>query len=381
MGPRARRRLREAEGVAGQPGRPSAARGADRDGPGEDLFLDVEGRGPDLVHAALVPDAHRAQRRAVEVEGDGPRRSSGSGGGGPSARCRRGPPPGARGRRRASGRCPGVVNRSSASEPESTAMPPITPRWSWIGVTCPDSQAISMTSQSSQRRIGWRMYCCGMNRTRSRYRSASRARSVRRGDPGVARSGSRPASTRISRTDLGEVHGRDSTPVRARRATFRRRCASPSFPATASAWTSRRRPSRSSRPSPAGVLDPPRADAPFPGAPTTTSRPARRSRRAPSSDLRADFDAIFMGAFGDPRVPDMKHARGHPARRALPARPLRQLPAGALPGRPALPAQGLRARRTSTSSSSARTPRARTSASGGNFKKGTPDEVAIQEDI
>ena len=40
-------------------------------------------------------------------------------------------------------------------------MPPITPRWSWIGVTWPLSHAISMTSQSSQSRIGWRMYALG----------------------------------------------------------------------------------------------------------------------------------------------------------------------------------------------------------------------------
>ncbi len=79
-----------------------------------------------------------------------------------------------------------------------------------------------------------------------------------------------------------------------------------------------------------------------------------------------------MGAFGDPRVPDMKHAADILLGRALPARPLRQLPAGALPRRPALPAEGLLGRRTSTSSSSARTPRAPTSGAGGTSRRARP---------
>ena len=88
-----------------------------------------------------------------------------------------------------------------------------------------------------------------------------------------------------------------------------------------------------------------------------------------------------MGAFGDPRVPGHEARRRHPARRPVPARPLRQLPAGPLPRRPALPPEGLTARETSTSSSSARTPRAPTSARAGISRRERRDEVAVQEDV
>ena len=44
------------------------------------------------------------------------------------------------------------------------------------------------------------------------------------------------------------------------------------------------------------------------GAPTTTSTPARPCRPNGYQMLR-EFDAIFVGALGDPRVPDNRHAR------------------------------------------------------------------------
>ena len=43
-------------------------------------------------------------------------------------------------------------------------------------------------------------------------------------------------------------------------------------------------------------------------------------------DLLRSFDAILIGALGDPRVPDNRHAR-HPARHSFPTRS-RQLSAG-----------------------------------------------------
>jgi len=97
-------------------------------------------------------------------------------------------------------------------------------------------------------------------------------------------------------------------------------------------------------------------------------------------DLSANYDAIFMGAFGDPRVPDMAHARdillgarfvldlyvNYRPVRCLAERlnPLKYVPASAI---------DFVIFRENTEGSYAGT--------GGNFKKGTPDEVAIQEDI
>ncbi len=97
-------------------------------------------------------------------------------------------------------------------------------------------------------------------------------------------------------------------------------------------------------------------------------------------DLRANYDAIFMGAFGDPRVPDMAHARDI----LLGARFILDLYVNARPIRcldeRLNPLKGFRAEdidfvifRENTEGSYAGT--------GGNFKKGTPDEVALQEDI
>ena len=56
--------------------------------------------------------------------------------------------------------------------------------------------------------------------------------------------------------------------------------------------------------------------------------------------LQEGFDAILLGAMGDPRVPDNRHAGRHPARPALPARPLRELPAGEAAPRAAVSAEG-----------------------------------------
>jgi len=97
-------------------------------------------------------------------------------------------------------------------------------------------------------------------------------------------------------------------------------------------------------------------------------------------DLRANYDAIFMGAFGDPRVPDMAHARDI----LLGARFVLDLYVNYRPVRCLAerlnPLKGLSASaidfvifRENTEGSYAGT--------GGNFKKGTPDEVALQEDI
>ncbi len=96
--------------------------------------------------------------------------------------------------------------------------------------------------------------------------------------------------------------------------------------------------------------------------------------------LSSEFDAIFMGAFGDPRVPDMRHA----ADILLGARFQLDLyvnyrPVRCLADR-LCPIKNLSGRdvdfvvfRENTEGSYV--------GSGGNFKKGTPDEVALQEDI
>jgi 3-isopropylmalate dehydrogenase len=97
-------------------------------------------------------------------------------------------------------------------------------------------------------------------------------------------------------------------------------------------------------------------------------------------ELSRGFDAIFMGAFGDPRVPDMRHA----ADILLGARSQLDLyvnyrPVRCLADR-LCPLKGFTARdvdfvvfRENTEGSYV--------GSGGNFKKGTLDEVAVQEDI
>lgn len=97
-------------------------------------------------------------------------------------------------------------------------------------------------------------------------------------------------------------------------------------------------------------------------------------------DLSSHFDAIFMGAFGDPRVPDMKHAAdillGARFRLDLYVnfRPIRCLDDRLCP------LKGFSASdidfvvfRENTEGAYA--------GAGGHLKKGTPDEVAVQEDI
>jgi 3-isopropylmalate dehydrogenase len=102
--------------------------------------------------------------------------------------------------------------------------------------------------------------------------------------------------------------------------------------------------------------------------------------RGAFDDLKANYDAIFMGAFGDPRVPDMAHARDI----LLGARFVLDLYVNARPvqclDERLNPLKGFRAEdidfvifRENTEGSYAGT--------GGHFKKGTPDEIALQEDI
>jgi 3-isopropylmalate dehydrogenase len=97
-------------------------------------------------------------------------------------------------------------------------------------------------------------------------------------------------------------------------------------------------------------------------------------------DLSANYDAIFMGAFGDPRVPDMKHAadillgtRFH-LDLYVNFRPVRCLDDRLCP------LKGFTARDIDFVVFRENTEGAYVG-SGGNLKKGTPDEVAIQEDV
>ena len=97
-------------------------------------------------------------------------------------------------------------------------------------------------------------------------------------------------------------------------------------------------------------------------------------------DLASNYDAVFMGAFGDPRVPDMKHA----ADILLGARFRLDLyvnyrPVRCLDDR-LCPLKGFGAEdvdfvvfRENTEGSYV--------GAGGHLKKGTPDEVAVQEDV
>jgi 3-isopropylmalate dehydrogenase len=97
-------------------------------------------------------------------------------------------------------------------------------------------------------------------------------------------------------------------------------------------------------------------------------------------ELARSFDAIFMGAFGDPRVPDMKHA----AEILLGARFQLDLyvnyrPVRCLADR-LCPLRGFSAKDVDFVVFRENTEGAYVG-SGGNFKKGTPEEVAVQEDI
>ena len=96
--------------------------------------------------------------------------------------------------------------------------------------------------------------------------------------------------------------------------------------------------------------------------------------------LARDFDALFMGAFGDPRVPDMRHA----AEILLGARFRLDLyinfrPVRCLADR-LCPLRGYSAKDVDFVVFRENTEGAYVGA-GGNIKKGTPDEVAVQEDV
>ncbi len=97
-------------------------------------------------------------------------------------------------------------------------------------------------------------------------------------------------------------------------------------------------------------------------------------------DLSRNYDAIFMGAFGDPRVPDMKHA----ADILLGARFQLDLYVNYRPVR-CLDDRLSPLKAYSAADVDFVVFRENTEGSyvgiGGNFKKGTPDEVATQEDL
>jgi 3-isopropylmalate dehydrogenase len=97
-------------------------------------------------------------------------------------------------------------------------------------------------------------------------------------------------------------------------------------------------------------------------------------------DLARNFDAIFMGAFGDPRVPDMRHA----ADILLGARFVLDLYVNYRPVR-CLDDRLCPLKRFSASDVDFVVFRENTEGSyvgaGGHLKKGTSDEVAVQEDV
>jgi len=97
-------------------------------------------------------------------------------------------------------------------------------------------------------------------------------------------------------------------------------------------------------------------------------------------DIRVNYDAVYLGAFGDPRVPDMKHAAdillGMRFQLDLYVnyRPVKLLSDRLSP----LKGKGMREIdfvifRENTEGAYV--------GMGGNFKKGTPDEIAVQEDV
>jgi 3-isopropylmalate dehydrogenase len=96
-------------------------------------------------------------------------------------------------------------------------------------------------------------------------------------------------------------------------------------------------------------------------------------------DLRT-YDAIFMGAFGDPRVPDMKHAKDI----LLGTRFVLDLYVNYRPVKlfdeKLCPLKGLKAGEIDIAIFRENTEGLYVGM-GGNFKKNTPDEIAIQEDI
>jgi 3-isopropylmalate dehydrogenase len=97
-------------------------------------------------------------------------------------------------------------------------------------------------------------------------------------------------------------------------------------------------------------------------------------------DLSSHYDAIFMGAFGDPRVPDMKHAADillgcrFQLDLFVNFRPIRCLDDRLCPLREFSAREvDFTVFRENTEGLYAGV--------GGNFKRGTPDEVALQEDV
>jgi 3-isopropylmalate dehydrogenase len=97
-------------------------------------------------------------------------------------------------------------------------------------------------------------------------------------------------------------------------------------------------------------------------------------------DIRVNYDAVYLGAFGDPRVPDMKHAAdillGMRFQLDLYVnyRPVKLLDERLCPlkGKGAKDIDFVIFRENTEGAYVGM---------GGNFKKGTPDEIAVQEDV
>jgi 3-isopropylmalate dehydrogenase len=97
-------------------------------------------------------------------------------------------------------------------------------------------------------------------------------------------------------------------------------------------------------------------------------------------DIRVNFDAVYLGAFGDPRVPDMKHAAdillGMRFQLDLYVnyRPVKLIDERLCPIKGKTPQDiDFVIFRENTEGAYV--------GMGGNFKKGTPDEIAVQEDV
>jgi 3-isopropylmalate dehydrogenase len=95
-------------------------------------------------------------------------------------------------------------------------------------------------------------------------------------------------------------------------------------------------------------------------------------------DIRHNYDAVYLGAFGDPRVPDMKHAAdillGMRFQLDLYVnyRPVKLLNRNLSPLRDEKRIDFVIFRENTEGAYVGM---------GGNFKKGTPDEIAVQEDV
>ena len=116
------------------------------------------------------------------------------------------------------------------------------------------------------------------------------------------------------------------------------------------------------------------------GTPTATSRPAQTLPEGALDDFRDHYAAIFIGAYGDPRVPDMKHAADIllGIRFGLDLyvnfRPVKLYDARLCPLKDKNEADvDFVVFRENTEGAYVGV--------GGIFKKGTPDEVAVQEEI